>query len=57
MAKGLYRDGAGWVRVDFDQKFRMLMKRSDYQDHDYKPKYELLPTKQKYEKALHPKRT
>jgi hypothetical protein len=29
------------------------MHRSDYEDHDYKPRFEALPTKEKFEKAKH----
>lgn len=57
MAKGLWRDGAGWVRMDFDQKFEMLMKRSDYEDHGYKPTYSALPLKQKAMQPARAKKT
>jgi hypothetical protein len=51
MTRGLYRDNAGWVQVDYDDKFHMPMKKGDYEDHGYKPRYESLPMKQTYEKA------
>ena len=50
MAKGMYRDSGGWVHVNYGDKFQMSMHRSDYEDHDYKPSFESLPTKQQYEK-------
>jgi len=50
MPRGLYRDSAGWVQVSYEDRFVMLMHRTDYEDHDYKPRFEALPTKQKYEK-------
>ena len=53
MARGLYRDNGGWVVVSYDGKFRfkMPMHRSDYDSHDYKPAFDDLPAKEKYEKA------
>lgn len=51
MPKGLYRDSGGWVQVNYEDKFMSRMHRSDYEDHDYKPRFEALPLKDKYEKA------
>jgi hypothetical protein len=45
MAKGLCRDGAGWVQVGYDRGFEMPMKKSEYEDHDYKPRYDTLPVR------------
>lgn len=50
MPKGVYRDSGGWVQVNFDDRFIMRMHRSDYEDHAYKPRFEALPTKDRYEK-------
>lgn len=50
MAKGMYRDSGGWVRVNYGDKFQMSMHRSDYEDHEYQPSFEALPTKQEYER-------
>ena len=47
MVRGVYRDNAGWVKVTYDARFEMLMKKDDYEDHGYKPKYESLPSKAK----------
>jgi hypothetical protein len=52
MAKGVYRDNAGWVKVSYDNRFLMLMKKDEYEEHGYKPKYETLPTRQKYDKPM-----
>ncbi len=49
MAKGMYRDSGGWVHVNYGDKFQMSMHRSDYEDHDYKPRFEALPTKRQFE--------
>lgn len=51
MPNGLYRDSGGWVHVNFDGKFEMSLHRSDYEDHEYRPKFESLPTRREYEKA------
>ena len=51
MPKGLYRDSGGWVQVNYEDKFVACMHRSDYEDHDYKPRFETLPMKDKYEKS------
>lgn len=51
MPKGVYRDSGGWVQVSYEDRFYMAMHRSDYEDRDYKPKFESLPTKEKYEKT------
>jgi hypothetical protein len=51
MAKGLYRDNGGWVQVSYEERFIVAMHRSDYEDHDYKPRFESLPSKEKYEKT------
>ena len=53
MPKGLYRDSGGWVQVNYEDRFFACMHRSDYEDHDYKPRFEALPMKDKYEKAKH----
>ena len=50
MAQGLYRDNAGWVHVAYDRGFEMTMHRSDYEDHGYKPRFETLPTREKFDK-------
>ncbi len=42
MPKGEYRDSGGWVRVNYNDRFHMLMHRSDYEDHGYKPLFETL---------------
>ena len=55
MAIGVFKDNAGWVQVSYDGKYAMSMKRSDYEDRDYKPRYESLPSRQQYEKSKHPK--
>lgn len=57
MVNGLYKDNAGSVLVGYDGKFVMRMRRADYEDHDYKPKYASLPTRQQYEKATSAKGT
>jgi hypothetical protein len=49
MAKGMYRDSGGWVHVNYGDKFEMSMHRSDYEDHEYRPRFEALPTKQQYD--------
>ena len=51
MPKGLYRDSGGWVQVNYEDKFVACMHRSDYEDHDYKPRFEALPLKDKYERS------
>ena len=51
MATGMFKDNAGWVQVSYDGKYQMPMKRSDYEDREYKPPYKLLPSKQQYGKA------
>jgi hypothetical protein len=51
MPKGMYRDNGGWVQVNYEDRFHMAMHRSDYEDRDYKPRFESLPLKEKYEKA------
>jgi hypothetical protein len=51
MPKGLYRDSGGWVHVNYEDRFEAAMHRSDYDEHDYKPSFESLPTREKYEKA------
>lgn len=51
MPRGVYRDSGGWVHVNYEDKFHMPMHRSDYDDRDYKPRFESLPTKEKYQKA------
>jgi hypothetical protein len=43
MPKGEYRDSGGWVLVNYEDRFRMPMHRSDYEDHGYKPAFEALP--------------
>lgn len=45
MPKGEYRDSGGWVLVNYEDRFRMPMHRSDYEDHGYKPPFEALPMK------------
>jgi hypothetical protein len=50
MPSGMYRDSGGWVHVNYEGKFHMPMHRSDYEEHNYKPRFESLPTKEKYEK-------
>lgn len=50
MPKGLYRDSGGWVQVNYEDRFVICMHRSDYEDHDYKPRFEVLPMKEKYER-------
>jgi hypothetical protein len=57
MPRGMYRDSGGWVQVNFDDKFQMSMHRSDYEDRDYKPPFESLPTRDKYAKAKGAKKT
>jgi hypothetical protein len=54
MPKGLYRDSGGWVQVNYEDRFVACMHRSDYEDHDYKPRFEALPMKEKYEKLRTP---
>ncbi|HEX5006282.1 MAG TPA: hypothetical protein VFV70_04160 [Hyphomonadaceae bacterium] len=51
MPKGLYRDSGGWVQVNYEDRFFACMHRSDYENHDYKPRFEALPTKDKYERT------
>lgn len=51
MPRGVYRDNGGWVHVNYEDRFEMSMHRSDYEEHDYKPSFESLPTKDKYEKS------
>lgn len=51
MPTGEYRDSGGWVQVNYEGQFRIPMHRSAYEDHDYKPRFESLPTKEKYEKS------
>jgi hypothetical protein len=51
MPKGLYRDSGGWVRVNYEDRFMAFMHRSDYENHDYKPQFEALPMKEKYERG------
>ena len=51
MPKGLYRDSGGWVQVNYEDRFLACMHRSDYEDHEYRPRFEALPTKDKYEKT------
>lgn len=43
MPRGEYRDSGGWVLVNYEDRFRMPMHRSDYEDHGYKPAFESLP--------------
>jgi len=50
MPSGMYRDSGGWVHVNYEDKFHMPMHRSAYEEHNYKPRFESLPTKEKYEK-------
>jgi hypothetical protein len=45
MPRGEYRDTGGWVLVNYEDRFRMPMHRSDYEDHGYKPAFESLPLK------------
>jgi hypothetical protein len=45
MPRGEYRDTGGWVLVNYENRFRMPMHRSDYEDHGYKPAFEALPLK------------
>lgn len=45
MPRGEYRDSGGWVLVNYEDRFRMPMHRSDYEDHGYKPVFEALPLK------------
>ena len=56
MPKGLYRDSGGWVHVNYDDRFEAAMHRSEYDEHDYKPSFEALPTREKYQKAQAAKR-
>jgi hypothetical protein len=56
MPKGLYRDSGGWVHVNYEDRFETAMHRSDYDEHDYKPSFESLPTREEYEKARSAKR-
>ncbi len=51
MPRGVYRDSGGWVRVNYDDRFMTFMHRSDYEDHDYKPRFESLPRKEQYERT------
>lgn len=51
MPKGVYKDSGGWVQVNYEDRFQMVMHRSDYDEHDYKPSFESLPIKEKYEKS------
>jgi hypothetical protein len=50
MPNGVYRDSGGWVQVNYEGRFRIPMHRSAYEDHDYKPKFETLPTKNKHDR-------
>lgn len=43
MPRGEYRDSGGWVLVNYEDRFRMRMHRSDYEDHGYKPLFDALP--------------
>jgi hypothetical protein len=43
MPRGEYRDSGGWVLVNYEDRFRMPMHRSDYEDRGYKPLFESLP--------------
>jgi hypothetical protein len=54
MPNGEFRDSGGWVQVNYDGRFRSPMHRSDYEDHDYKPRFESLPTKDRYERTKQP---
>ncbi len=47
MPNGVYRDSGGWVQVNYEGRFQMPMHRSDYESHDYKPKFDALPTREK----------
>jgi hypothetical protein len=49
MATGVYRDKTGGVRVDYDGKYQMPMRKTEYENRGYKPPYGLLPTKAKFE--------
>ena len=51
MPNGEFRDSGGWVQVNYDGRFRIPMHRSDYEDHDYRPRFESLPTKDRYERT------
>jgi hypothetical protein len=51
MATGVYRDKTGGVRVDYDGKYQMPMRKSEYENRGYKPPYGSLPTKAKFEKG------
>ena len=50
MPNGVYRDSGGWVQVNYEGRFRIPMHRSMYEDHEYKPKFETLPTKDKHDR-------
>lgn len=56
MPRGLCRDSGGWVRVNYEDRFVAMMHRTDYDEHDYKPSFESLPTRDKYEKGRAVKR-
>ena len=56
MPNGVYRDSGGWVQVNYQGRFVMPMHRSEYDDHEYKPKFEALPTKEKYEREARSKK-
>ncbi len=47
MAKGGYR-GVDWVRVDYDGKPAIPMLRGIYEEQNYGPAYDELPTKEQY---------
>ena len=47
MAKGVYR-GVDWVRVDYDGKLSIPIPRGRYDEQNYRPAYDELPTKEQY---------
>jgi hypothetical protein len=51
MPRGVFRDSGGWVHVNYEDRFQMFMHRSAYDEHDYKPPFESLPMREKYEKT------
>jgi len=51
MPRGEYRDSGGWVLVNYEDRFRMPMHRSDYEDHGYRPLFEALPLRTRAEAA------
>ncbi len=57
MPRGLYRDNGGWVHIDYDGKFERSLHRNDYEDLEYKPAFEALPLKGKYEKKKSAKKS